>query len=413
MNAEALAVTAATAVLWLLVSKRAERANISSALALTVAGMVLATGPLAIIEVDLRAETVRTLAEATLALVLFGDASRVRVRSLRRDVALPARLLSIGLPLTILLGVAIATLNLPGTGFWVAALIACIVAPTDAALGAPILVDRRVPEGVRRALNVESGLNDGIATPFVNLCLAAALVGEVGAGQFDGGLRSAVSHLVIGALVGMAVGLGGGLLVRAEETANLLGERAARLVVLFLAGLSFTAALGVDGNGFIAAFVGGLAYGSTSREQMAPPEERSTELNDEVAEAMSLLVWFVFGAALLVPAIRGARWSDLVFAVLALTLVRMVPVALALLGSGTDRATVLFVGWFGPRGLASVVFLLIAIDALDPADGTRVLSAVSITIALSILAHGVSASPLARRYGNGRAAPGSAPSGSP
>lgn len=409
MNAQALAVTAAAAVVWLLVSKRAERVNVSPALALTVAGMVLATGPFAVIEVDLRAETVRTLAEATLALVLFGDASRVRVRSLRRDVALPARLLSIGLPLTILVGVAVATLVLPGTPFWVAALIACIVAPTDAALGAPILADRRVPEGVRRALNVESGLNDGIAAPFVNLCLAAALVGEVGAGQFEGGLRSAVSHLLVGAVVGMVVGLGGGLLVRAEETADLLGDRAARLVVLFLAALAFTAALAVDGNGFIAAFVGGLAYGATSREQAAPPEERSTELDDEVAEALSLLVWFVFGAALLVPGIRGATWSDLVFAVLALTVARMVPVAVALLGSGADRATVLFVGWFGPRGLASVVFMLIAVDALDTTDGRRVLSAVSITVALSILAHGVSASPLARRYGERQSAVGSVP----
>ena len=404
MSARDLAIAAAAIIMWLLISKRAEQVNISAALALVVMGVVLANGPWAVIDVDLREEAIKVLAEATLALVLFGDASRVNVRRLRNDMAVPVRLLTIGLPLTILLGIGISTLVVPNTGFWVAAAIAVIVAPTDAALGAPILVNERIPASIRRALNVESGLNDGIATPFVNLFLAAALAGSLGQGD---GVRTAVAHLAVGAVFGIAIGAGGGLLIRYASRAGLMLKGAQPLAVLGLAGLAYVGALPLHGNGFISAFVAGMAFGACIRNPEAEDAEgngsdgsdETTEFTGEVAEGLTMLVWFAFGSTLLVPAIRGAQWGDFLFAALALTVVRMVPVAIALAGTGLDRATVAIVGWFGPRGLASVVFTLIALDELDAADGQRVLSVVSITVALSVLAHGVSASPLARLYG--------------
>ena len=398
MSARDLAIAAAAIIVWLLVSKRAERANISSALALVVVGVVLANGPWAVIDADVHAEAIKMLAEVTLALVLFGDASRVNIRRLRAEAAVPVRLLAIGLPLTIILGIGISTLVVPNTGFWVAAAIAVIVSPTDAALGAPILVDARIPGKIRQALNVESGLNDGIATPFVNLFLAAALAGSIGHGH---GVRSAVAHLVIGAAFGIAIGAGGGLLIRIASRAGLMSASARPLAVLGLAALAYVGAVPLHGNGFISAFVAGMAFGTCISAVEAEKTE-TTEFTGEVAEGLTMLVWFVFGSTLLVPAVRGAHWGDYVFAVLALTVVRMVPMALALLGTGLDNATVAIVGWFGPRGLASVVFTLIAVDELDATDGQRVLSVVSITVALSVLAHGVSASPLARIYGNRR-----------
>ena len=392
MSATDVAVAIGALVVWLLVSGRAERANVSSAFALVAAGVVLSHGPLAIFHAELHTESVRLLAEVALAVVLFGDASRVDLRELREDVGVPARLLGIGLPLTIAVGIGTAVLVVPGTGVWVAATIAAIVAPTDAALGAPILVDRRVPRRIRRALNVESGLNDGIATPFVNVCLAAAVAGSLGSSH---GVKSAVSHLVVGAVVGAVAGAGGGRLISAAHRRGAMAHGARPLAVLGLAGLSYAAALPLHGNGFIAAFVAGLAFGGTLTEDDA----ECTELTEEVAGGLTMLVWFVFGAVVLVPAVQEAHWQDALFAVLALTVVRMVPVALALTGTGMDRVTKAFVGWFGPRGLASVVFTLIAVDTLDAGDAQRVLSTASITVALSVVAHGVTAGPFARGYG--------------
>jgi NhaP-type Na+/H+ or K+/H+ antiporter len=166
------------------------------------------------------------------------------------------------------------------------------------------------------------------------------------------------------------------------------------LALLALAVLAYAIALATHVNGFVAAFVAGLAFGSvfaTHQEALGFTEDAGTLL--------SLLVWFAFGAVMLVPGLQAADWHDVVFAVLALTVVRMLPVAVALAGSGLDRATVAFIGWFGPRGLASVVFGLIAVDSLDHTGGQTVLAAVVVTVTLSVLAHGVSASPLARRYG--------------
>jgi sodium/hydrogen antiporter len=389
LNAAAIAVISGCVIAWGLVSARLERWDVTAPIAFLVLGLGTANGPFALIDLHLHSADIRSLAEITLALVLFADASRVNVKALRTDMTLPARLLGIGLPLTIGAGAAVAAGLFTGTGLWVAAALGAIVAPTDAALGASIVLDERLPATVRRALNVESGLNDGIATPFVNLFLAGALATE--AIHSPGAGRAAID-LVGGAALGIGIGLVGAV---ALSWAGRTGWSAAGfrpLAVLALAVFAYAAALVAGVNGFVAAFVAGMAFGAaaTDSELLVFAEEAGTLL--------SLLVWFMFGAVMVVPGFEAFGWRDAVFAVLALTVVRMVPVALALVGSGFDRATIAFVGWFGPRGLASVVFGLIAVDTLAPGDAQLVLGAVTVTVTLSVIAHGLTASPLTERY---------------
>jgi len=387
-----LATAAGCVILWSLVSARLERLFITAPIAFVVMGLVVTHGPLAFIHFNPHSSTVRSLAEVTLALVLFTDASRVNVHELRHDLGLPVRLLAIGLPLTIGLGTLVAFGLLPGVSLWVAAAVGSIVAPTDAALGASIMEDARIPNRVRRLLNVESGLNDGIATPFVNLFLAGAVTTEM---VHSTSVLGAAGDLLIGAGVGIGVGLVGGWLTARTTAAGWSDAGFRTLSALGLALLAYSAALEAHGNGFVAAFVAGMAFGSMVRRDLEP----LVDFAEESGGLLSLLVWLIFGAAMLVPGLQHATGWDCLFAVLALTAVRMVPVALALVGSGLDRFTVGFIGWFGPRGLASVVFGLIAYDSLDPVDAGRVLSVVTVTVALSVLAHGLSASPLAARYG--------------
>lgn len=299
--------------------------------------------------------------------------------------------MGIGLPLTVGAGIGIAAGLFGGSGIWVAAVLGTMVAPTDAALGAAIMEDDRVPPAVRRSLNIESGLNDGVATPFVNLFLAGAAASEAVSSV---GLGQAAVDLVGGAAIGVGIGaLGAGLLAWATRSRwSSPGSRA--LAVLALAVCAYATARQAGTNGFVAAFVAGAAYGS-----VAPGDGGVLFFTEDAGHLLSLLVWFVFGAVMLVPGVREATWRDLVFAVLVLTVARMLPVAISLAGAGLSRSSTLFIGWFGPRGLASVVFGLLAYDTLSPGPAKVVLAATVVTVAISVLAHGLSAAPLAGRYG--------------
>jgi NhaP-type Na+/H+ or K+/H+ antiporter len=397
LNLAVLAVISACIIVWSLVSGRLERWDVSAPIAFVVMGLVVTHGPTALVHLNLHSSTIQSLAEVALAVVLFADASRVNLHALRAEAAIPARLLAIGLPLTIAAGAATAWLLFGSSGLWVAAVIGAMVAPTDAALGATIMEDRRVPAAVRRTLNVESGLNDGIATPFVNVFLAGAVTADALGGTH---LTSAVVELIGGAGIGIGIGVVGAALLRLSRRHGWSAPGFRPLAILALAIFSYSVAVVAGTNGFVAAFVAGLAFGSADHHH----DEAMVRFTNQAGTLLSLLVWFVFGAVMLVPGLEDLNWRDVVFAVLALTVLRMVPVALALAGSSLDRVTVAFIGWFGPRGLASVVFGLIAVDALEPAQSKVVLAAVTLTVALSVLLHGVTASPLAARYGEYSAA---------
>jgi len=324
--------------------------------------------------------------------VLFSDAAGVAFGQMRHDLGRIVRLLGIGLPLTVVAGWALALWLFPSQGIWLTLLVAAALAPTDAALGLPVVMNPAVPSRVRRLITVESGLNDGIVTPVVLFALAAAVsVEEL---ESAPGLLEALAELGIGVLVGVGVGLAGGFALRWSRRRGWAADEFVGIAVLALALVTYTASLAVHGNGFVAAFCGGLAFGAAAGRR-APAELLFLE---QAGSLVSMLVWFAFGALAIPIVLVRADLAVVAYAILSLTLVRMVPVALACWGAGLDRKTVLFVGWFGPRGLASLVFALLALEDLGTA-ADDVVAIIGVTVLLSVLAHGLSASPLAARYG--------------
>ena len=407
MSAADLAIVAALVFGWGTLSARLERFDVTAPIIFVLAGLLLTHGPLAVLGVTPSNELIKGLAEFTLALVLFSDASRVGLHELRADSGLYVRLLGVALPLTIGLGTLLA-LALTGTSIWLALLVGAALAPTDAALGAGMMTNQVVPTRIRRLINVESGLNDGIATPFVSVAIAGAATGGQVAGH---GPAKAVTELTVGIVIGVVLGGVGGLLVNAARQRGWVAEGFAGSAVLGLAICAYASAVAVDGNGFIAAFVGGLAFGTTGGRRGEP----LVPFVEETGALVSLLVWLAFGAVALVPAMEIVTWPMVLYAILSLTVVRMVPVAVALIGARLDWATVTLVAWFGPRGLASVVFALLALEELGGPTAVRAVAVIAITVVLSVVLHGATAEPLAVRYARrvaGRAA-GSADAGMP
>lgn len=390
---------------WAVVSHLLERFNVPTALVFLACGYVLANPGWGVLAVDVEVPRMHLLVETTLALLLFSDAAQVNVARLRQDLAFPARLLGIGLPLSIVLGAVGAAVLLDDLTWALAGFVGAALAPTDAALSAPVINDRRVPQRIRRVINVESGLNDGIATPVVAFTLTVAAAG-LGIGGHDASPEArAVAELALGVLVGAVVGVLGVGLITACSRRGWIAGGGGRVATMAAALASFSCAIALDGNGFIAAFVAGIAFAAwrpgTHAERAGDPEgEDLVELPELVGRLLALAVWFLFGAAMLPLALDHLSASTVLYAVLSLTVFRMVPVALALVGSATDRSTVLFVGWFGPRGLASVVFALLAVEELGTASAVAVeaCAVVTITVLLSVVLHGVSAAPLGRWY---------------
>jgi NhaP-type Na+/H+ or K+/H+ antiporter len=366
-----------------------------------VVGAGLACGPVGLDLLDLSRdeEAVQLLLEVALVAVLFTDAAGVRWSALRRDDALPLRLLGLGLPLTMALGALGAWLLLPGFTVWELALVGVILAPTDAALGQPAIADPRVPATVRQGLNVESGLNDGIALPFFVVLLAAAT------GDTDGAGAGEVFLLALGlsTVVGVAVGWLGARLLAWSAARGWISAEWRRVPALTFAALGYAVTVSLGGSGFITAWVAGLVFGVVWRRTV-PPADAATSgpqsvvgLSEELGDLLASLSFFVFGAVLLGPALTTVTWRTALYAVLSLTLVRMVPVAVALIGSRFRWPSVLYVGWFGPRGLASIVFGLLMLHDGPPAAGVLV-DVIALTVGLSVVLHGATAAWAARAY---------------
>ena len=300
--------------------------------------------------------------------MLFADASRINLRLLTREIAVPARLLGIGLPLTILAGTVVALLVLPGLSVVEAILLAIAVAPTDAALGQSVVSDDRVPSRIRQGLNVESGLNDGLCVPL--LLIALAFASAEGGGDTEP-VRLVLEEIGFGVVGGLVAGVLGAFAVRIGRERGWTATAWAPLVPLAATGMAYGLATVLHGSGLIAAFTAGLAFGAMASAE----EEEAAEMIETVGDGFSAATFLVFGAAIVPVMLDGMGWSPLLFAVLALTVVRMLPVALALLGTGARPPTVAFVGWFGPRGLASIVFAVLILQGepipnlhVDPRD---------------------------------------------
>jgi sodium/hydrogen antiporter len=389
-----LAVLLAVVFLYGLISRRLEGSVVTAPMTFVAAGMVLGPAALGLVNFDLENETVLLVAEFALALLLFTDATRVDLRALGSPPHLPARLLGVGMPLTIVLGAVAAALVLPGLSFWEAAIVAAVLAPTDAALGQAVVSDERVPATVRRSLNVEAGLNDGLSVPFLALFIALALAEE----EALTGRRwilFALQQIGFGVLVGALVGVSGAWLVREAIRWGWISDTFERLALLALALLAYALAGLAGGNGFIAAFAGGLCAGPFLRGI----GERAVGFADAEGQLLNAAVFFTFGAVAIPLLLDEMDLSVALYAGLSLSVIRMLPVGIALLGTRLRGVSVLFMGWFGPRGLASIILGLVFLEeAASLSASVEISTVVAATVLLSVLLHGLTSSPLSMLY---------------
>jgi NhaP-type Na+/H+ or K+/H+ antiporter len=378
-----------------LVSRLLGRRGITGPMVFVAAGLLVSPEALQIVDIDLEeevaGEVVKILAELTLAIVLFTDAGRINFAAVRHRPQIPARLLAVAMPLSIALGLAIGAVVLTDLEFWEAAIVAAILAPTDAALGQAVITNREVPARVRQGLNVESGLNDGLAVPFLFIFIGlAGLSEERETASFW--IRFVLEQIGLGMATGVAVGVAGALLLNKAVLHRTAGHTSEQLIALALALVSYLGAEHLGGNGFIAAFVAGLA----GAKVCAALGDRLLEFNEEEGQLLTLATFFVFGVAFAAPRLDDFTWQILLYAILSLTVVRMVPVALSLAGLGLN-----------PRTL---MLALIVLANEDVSNADQIFTIAVLTVVLSVFAHGLTARRLAERFGrywDERGAPGS------
>jgi sodium/hydrogen antiporter len=388
-----LMVLAAVVFMFGLVSRRLEGTVLTAPLVFVAAGVILGPAGLGLVEFGLDEHAVLLFGEIALAIVLFTDAAGLNLSALRQNEGVPLRLLGIGMPLTIALGTIIAAFVLTDLTFWEAAIVGTVLAPTDAALGQAVVNNPRVPLHVRQALNVEAGLNDGLSVPFLALFLTlAAAKEELQPASYW--IRFALEQIGFGILVGVGLSLAGGWLVGWASRRGWMTGWSQRLALLSLAIIAWALADTVGGNGFIAAFVGGLVIGPTVKRV----GERLINFTEAEGQLLNLSVFFIFGA-LAVAVIQPLSLRVVLYALLSLTLIRMLPTAVSLIGTRLSVLSMLFMGWFGPRGLASLVLGLIVVAEAPLLAGRGLIEqVVALTVLLSVLLHGLSAAPLSAAY---------------
>ena len=374
-----------------LVSGRLATTPITGPIVFVGGGMLF--GFFGVIEADAFSGILRRVAEATLVLLLFTDAIRIDVGRLRRQAAIPARLLGLGLPLTVALGTLAGAVLLTGLSVWEAALVAAILAPTDAAVGRAVLTNPGIPVRIRQAINVESGLNDGLILPVVTVLLALAGAG-MGLQNPQSWLRFGIEQIGWGVTLGLLVGYAGGWLLDRAAGRGWLDNVFRQLATLAIGVGAFAAAELAGGNGFVAAFVAGVGVGAAARDH----SQGAYEFAEDEGQLLAMLTFLFFGAAMAQPLLNTLDWRIALYVTLSLTVVRMVPVALALIGTGLRPRTVAYIGWLGPRGITSILLVLLVIDETTLPGAGRGLATVVWTVLVSVVAHGATSWVLAERY---------------
>ncbi|WP_426244822.1 cation:proton antiporter [Nocardioides sp. LHG3406-4] len=387
-----MAVFALVVIAFVALSARAARAYVSAPMVFMLAGFVLGNTSF----YDLEATGIKAVAEATLALLLFHGAAELRPRDLFTESFLTGRLLLVALPMTVVGTFLLVRLLFPGIDVWLAVVLAAALAPTDSTLSAATVLNPRVPTRVRRMLSLESGLNDGLATPVVLFAIAAAAGISDGPGNSHGALRALLA-VAIGVAFGSLTGRAAGRVLRTARRRGWAEDNLLPLAVLVIPLLCYYGADVLGGNGFMAAFIAGTTYATTHAS--AAEASGDLELTRLTSALLAGAAWMLFGAATATYLASLVHWRTLLVAVLSLTVLRMAPVALSLAGSGIRGPTRLFVGWFGPRGLPSVVFALIANDALVGWPGAdTVVATIAAAVVISVLAHGLTAPPWSESY---------------
>jgi NhaP-type Na+/H+ or K+/H+ antiporter len=391
---ENVAVLALLAFLYSVVAGRMERTPINGALVFMGFGLALGPVGLGVLNVSIDQVELRVLADLTLALMLFIDAANADLPALRRASHIPTRMLLLGLPMVIGAGMLAGGWLFDDVGLYELAILATMLAATDAALGKPVVSNKAVPVRVREGLNAESGLNDGLCVPILFTFIALASGSQAEGGSTALALSLVAREIGIGLVVGLGLTALGIRLLEASFARGWVSEVWLQVTAVALAIGCFTLAQSLHGSGYIAAFVGGVLFGAVAKGDT----HKLVLAGEGVAEAMSLATWVVFGAVVVGAFYTQFTWNVLLYSFLSLTVIRMLPMSLALSGTGEPLAARLFLGWFGPRGLASIVFLIIVLDEDLPGSGTLAATVVC-TVSLSVLLHGVTAIPLSSWFG--------------
>lgn len=400
MDTTSVTIVALGVVLFSLISARLRQSVVTAPMVFVLFGLLIGDAGFRLLEFQLANEAIHILAELTLVVVLFTDASRIDLKLLRREHKLPLRLLTIGLPLSIAFGTFAAWLLFPEFGFWQAAVLATIVAPTDAALAHAVVTNKVVPVRIRQTISVESGLNDGLCLPLFLIFLCGARVAEHPE-TIAYWIRFAAMQVGLGPLVGIGVGYLGGKLIERASRRERISHSFLELTTLALALLAFGSSELVGGNGFIAAFCAGLTVGNVSRAICGAIREFA----EAEGQLLTLLVFLVLGAVLAPQTFANLTFDGILFAVLGLTVLRMLPVVVSLVRTRLRAETRVFIGWFGPRGVASIVFALVLLEEIAVPARHEIFAVAMVTVALSVFGHGLTAYPLAKWYARRTAAP--------
>jgi NhaP-type Na+/H+ or K+/H+ antiporter len=390
-----LFLTALLLFLFGLVSRLSGRSLVTGPMFFMGVGILLSPLGFNIFEFQYEAPAIRMIAEVALIIILFIEASKIRVTRLGKTLSgIPARLLLIGLPLTMALGTAVAWVMFPSINIWLIALVALILSPTDAALAQAVVKNKNIPARIRESISIESGLNDGIVLPLILVCIAVLAEGSQVIDYSGRWLYFMALQLGLGPIIGGLVGLVGGKIVDKAVAKDWMEPTFQNLAAISLALLAYAFAELVHGNGFIAAFFSGLFLGAKT----PVVRERIQEFGEAEGKMLSLFIFLILGLVGVPAAVPHLDGVMLLYAMLSLTLIRMVPVALSLLGSGLDRSSVIFIGWFGPRGIASILYLLIAVGELGAEGYRQAISVIVITVAISTVLHGISAVPMTKVF---------------
>lgn len=376
-----------------LISRRLSQRWISGPMAFAVAGLVGGALGLDIIDESFIGPGLELLAEATLVMVLFADATRIDLSRLRGESKIPVRLLAVGLPLTVIFGAVAGWAVFPALGLANAFVLAAALAPTDAALGQAVVSDPSTPQRIRQALNVESGLNDGLTAPLIAIVIGIAAAES---GRVSDAFVLIIEQVGFGTAVGVVGGLVGGRLLRYCNSRGWIEGSMLQLGAVSLALLTYAAASVVNGNGFVAAFVAGVAFGAVA----GSASTAVTEFAENEGQLLTLLTFLFWSVKVAYPLLGDLTWRVALYVALSLTVVRMVPVALSLIGLNLRAPTVAYLGWFGPRGLASILYGFSAYEALGATDQTSTIElTITWTVLTSIVLHGITALPFASAYG--------------
>jgi len=387
---ENIAVISVFAFTYSIVAGGMERTPINGALVFVAFGLLFGPVGLGILDISVDRTGFRIIADLTLALVLFIDAANADLRVLKSQSQIPRRMLLLGLPLVIGGGMLTGAWLFDEFNLYQLAILATILAATDAALVKAVVTNKAVPPRIREGLNAESGFNDGMCVPILFTFVALAVGAPAEGGNILLALKLVAQEIGIGLVVGLGLTAIGVQLVGICIRQGWISEIWLQVTAVALAVACFAVAQSLHGSGYVAAFVGGMLFGSLLKSET----HRLVHAGEGFAETLALVTWVVFGAAVVGKYYDFFTWNILFYALLSLTANRMLPMLLALAGTREYMAGKLFLGWFGPRGLASVVFLIIVLDEKVPGSETMAITVVC-TVTLSILMHGLTARPLA------------------